>query len=134
MLLVTCTGKTEPKLNWKSQEAETPESEEKVKKSRFSEVQILGILKQAEAGRKTEDLCREQEISPATFYTWAVRTAFAAASLSLALPGWRFAAGTDWGNWELGTSRQGLCSPPDDAWHQGCANWATNWAVMHGTD
>ena len=41
-----------------------------MKKSRFSEEQILGILKQAEAGRKTEDLCREHGISPATFYTW----------------------------------------------------------------
>jgi len=41
-----------------------------VKKSRFSEEQILGILKQAEGGRKTEDLCREHGISPATFYTW----------------------------------------------------------------
>lgn len=41
-----------------------------MKKSRFSEEQILGILKQAEAGRKTEDLCREHGISPATFYAW----------------------------------------------------------------
>ena len=41
-----------------------------MKKSRFSEEQILGILKQAETGRRTEDLCREHGISPATFYTW----------------------------------------------------------------
>jgi putative transposase len=41
-----------------------------VKKSRFTEEQILGILKQAEAGRKVEDLCREHGISAATFYTW----------------------------------------------------------------
>lgn len=41
-----------------------------MKKSRFSEEQILGILKQSEGGRKTEDLCREHGISPATFYTW----------------------------------------------------------------
>ena len=41
-----------------------------MKKSRFREEQILGILKQAEAGRRTEDLCREHGISPATFYTW----------------------------------------------------------------
>ena len=41
-----------------------------MKKSRISEEQIVGILKQAEAGRKTEELCREHGISPATFYTW----------------------------------------------------------------
>jgi putative transposase len=44
-----------------------------VKKSRFSEDQILGILKQAEAGRKKEELCREHGISPATFYIWGSR-------------------------------------------------------------
>ncbi len=41
-----------------------------MKKSRFSEEQIIGILKQHEAGLKTADLCREHGISPATFYTW----------------------------------------------------------------
>jgi putative transposase len=41
-----------------------------VKKSRFTEEQILGILKQVEAGRKVEDVCREHGISAATFYTW----------------------------------------------------------------
>jgi putative transposase len=41
-----------------------------VKKSRFTEEQILAILKQVEAGRKVEDVCREHGISAATFYTW----------------------------------------------------------------
>ena len=41
-----------------------------MKKSRFTEEQILAILKQVEAGRKVEDVCREQGISAATFYTW----------------------------------------------------------------
>jgi putative transposase len=41
-----------------------------MKKSRFSEEQIIGILKQHEAGLKTADLCREHGISAATFYTW----------------------------------------------------------------
>ena len=41
-----------------------------MKRSRFSDEKIIGILKQAEAGASTKDLCREHGISPATFYTW----------------------------------------------------------------
>jgi len=38
--------------------------------TRFSESQIISILKQQEAGMKTADICREQGISQATFYNW----------------------------------------------------------------
>ena len=38
------------------------------KKSRFSEEQIVGILKQGEAGMATGDLCRQHGMSHATFY------------------------------------------------------------------
>ena len=41
-----------------------------MKKSRFSEEQIIGILKQHEAGVKTVDLCHEHGNSAATFYAW----------------------------------------------------------------
>jgi putative transposase len=41
-----------------------------VKNSRFSEEQIIGILKQSEAGAKTGELCRQHGISAATFYGW----------------------------------------------------------------
>jgi putative transposase len=41
-----------------------------MKKSRYTEEQIIGILKQHEAGVKTADLCREHGISGATFYGW----------------------------------------------------------------
>ena len=41
-----------------------------MKTGRFSESQIIGILKQQEAGMKTADICREQGISQATFYNW----------------------------------------------------------------
>lgn len=41
-----------------------------MKKSRYTEEQIIGILKQHEAGVKTADLSREHGISEATFYNW----------------------------------------------------------------
>ncbi len=41
-----------------------------MKRSRFSEEQIIGVLKHHEAGMKTADLCREHGISAATFYQW----------------------------------------------------------------
>ena len=41
-----------------------------MKKTRFTETQIVKVLKEHEAGRKLEDLCRELEISKATFYNW----------------------------------------------------------------
>lgn len=41
-----------------------------MKAKRFTEVQIIGILKQAEAGVKIADLCRMHGISDATFYNW----------------------------------------------------------------
>ena len=41
-----------------------------MKKNRYTEEQIIGILKQHEAGVKTADLCREHGISAATFYGW----------------------------------------------------------------
>ena len=41
-----------------------------MKKSRFTEEQIIGILKQHESGRKVPDLAREHGISEATIYTW----------------------------------------------------------------
>ena len=44
-----------------------------MKKSRFSEEKILAILKEAEAGVKTAELCRKKGISPATLYNWKAR-------------------------------------------------------------
>ena len=41
-----------------------------MKKSRFSDHQIIQILKQAEAGKPVPELCREPGMSSATFYKW----------------------------------------------------------------
>lgn len=41
-----------------------------MKKSRFSEEQIIGILKQAENGRPVAELVRESGITETTFYRW----------------------------------------------------------------
>ncbi len=44
-----------------------------MKKTRFTETQIVSILKQQEAGKPTKELCREHGISDATFYNWKSR-------------------------------------------------------------
>ena len=41
-----------------------------MKRKRFREEQIIGVLKEGEAGAKTDDICRRHGISSATFYTW----------------------------------------------------------------
>lgn len=41
-----------------------------MKKTRYSEEQIIGALKQMEAGRKVTELARELGVSEATLYTW----------------------------------------------------------------
>ena len=45
-----------------------------MKKSRFTDSQIMAVLKQAEAGTPVLDLCREHGISNATFYKWRAKS------------------------------------------------------------
>ncbi len=44
-----------------------------MKRSKFSDSQIMAILKQAEAGTPVPELCREHGISSATFYKWRAK-------------------------------------------------------------
>ncbi len=46
-----------------------------MKKKRFSEEQIIAVLKEAEVGAKVLDLCRKHGISDATFYNWKAKYA-----------------------------------------------------------
>ncbi len=44
-----------------------------MKGSRFSEEQIIGVLREQEAGARTEEVCRRHAISSATFYKWKAK-------------------------------------------------------------
>ena len=44
-----------------------------MKRKRFTEEQIIGILKEHELGAKTAEVCRKHGISSATFYKWKAR-------------------------------------------------------------
>ena len=44
-----------------------------MKRSRFSEEQIIGILREQEAGNPTADVCRKHGVSSATFYKWKAK-------------------------------------------------------------
>jgi len=44
-----------------------------MKKTRFTEIQIVKILREVEGGRAVKDICRENAISDATYYNWKAK-------------------------------------------------------------
>ena len=44
-----------------------------MRKSRFTDAQIMGVLRQVEGGMALADVCREHQISSATFYKWRAK-------------------------------------------------------------
>jgi len=61
-----------------------------MKKSKFTESQIIKAIKENESGRRVEDICRDLGISTGTFYTWRRKySVFGHGSQYVALKGCR---------------------------------------------
>jgi putative transposase len=58
------------RISASAQEGSDERRSKEVKKGRFTEEQIIGVLKQHEVGRKVAELAREIGVSEATIYTW----------------------------------------------------------------
>ena len=71
----------------------TTKEDPEMKKGRFTTEQIIGVLKQHEAGRKVQELAREMGVSEATIYTWSQSTAGWMSAKPSASRAWRTKTG-----------------------------------------
>jgi putative transposase len=67
---LTCPAKTPPRITEDSGKIARNGRISEMKKTRYTEEQIIGVLKQMEAGRKVAEVAREIGVSEATLYTW----------------------------------------------------------------
>ena len=73
LIYLTFTPRFGPAYIRETRAAEGAAERVEMKKSRYSEEQIIGILKEHEAGMKTAELCRKHNVSAATFYQWKAK-------------------------------------------------------------
>ena len=69
-----------------------------MKRSRFSEEQVIGILKEHEVGVSVAELCRKHAMSSATFYSWKAKFG------GLEVSDWSWSSPVSWDGYGLADS------------------------------